>query len=425
MTLAVFDLNDSAIGHGNNAESWQYSPGFALLADGRIITGEEARNKAWLNPQQSFQQYWHQLNLSPLAVHNNSARHHADLAYAQLQQLYRDSGEPQQVILAVPGSFNREQLGLLLGLVKPLPFSAIGLVDSAVAAVSTQPPSGSALHLDIQQHQSLITRLDNHGELHSTGLEAVSNLGMKQLLDHWAHYVADQFIRQYRYDPLHTASGEQQLYDQLPQWLATAREEPQIAVSLDTPKGDFHLNLMRDDLLACAQPRLKQLRQAVEAQRLNGESLYLSHRAAHILGLPQQLGDHRVLPASAVLQGCLNNRSQICTDSDSLGFVSALTLEASTTADAPPAAVSAVSPSHLLVGHRALPLGRQLGLRNTAAGIEACDSDQAEVVLDNRGSQLQIQTVSGVSLSAPDSLQAGAVIEWQQQRLQLIVVAEG
>ena len=417
---AVFDLNDSAIGHGSSADNWQYSPGFAQLADGHIVTGEAALNQAWLKPQHSFQQYWHQLNLTPLTVHTNSARHHADLAYAQLQQLHKNSGEPQQVILAVPGSFTREQLGLLLGLAKALPFDAVGLVDSAVAAVSTQPPQGAALHLDIQQHQSLITRIGNHSELHSSGVEVISNLGMKQLLDHWAHHVADQFIRQYRYDPLHTADGEQQLYNQLPQWLATLQREPQVAVSLETDKGTFELNLMRDDLLASAEPRLQQLQQAVEAQRQNGEALYISHRAAQIPGLRRRLGDHQVLPNTAVLEGCLAYRKQLGSDGNALNFVTALQVA---NADTPPEVASNTSQaSHLLVGHRALAIGQQLALRTNGGRVEACNSDQADLVLNNNGSGLTLQTGAEAQVRAPATLEPGAIIELQQHRLQLIVV---
>ncbi|MDM3870727.1 hypothetical protein QSV34_05110 [Porticoccus sp. W117] len=417
--LAVFDLNDSAIGHGSSADNWQHSPGFARLADGGIVTGEAARSRAWLNPQQSFQQYWQQLNLTPLAVHTNSARHHADLAYAQLQQLHKDSGEPGQVILAVPGSFNREQLGLLLGLAKALPFEAVGLVDSALAAVSTQPPTGTALHLDIQQHQSLITRLDKRGELCSVDHEAVSNLGLKQLLDHWAHQVADQFISQYRYDPLHTAEGEQQLYDQLPHWLASLQREPQVAVSLKSGKGNFEINLMREPLLASAEARLKQLQQAVEELWQNGETLYLSHRAAQIPGLRRRLGEHQVLASDAVLQGCLGHQQQLCSDPQSLHLINALQVAAQApVADTTPAPQA----SHLLVGHRALAIGEQLALRATGSDVEPCEPEQADLVLTNNGSGLVLQTPSEVDVSAPSPLQPGAIIQLQQHRLQLIVV---
>ncbi|MGS2724360.1 hypothetical protein ACVBEJ_11520 [Porticoccus sp. GXU_MW_L64] len=419
MTLAVFDLNDSAIGHGSSADNWQHSPGLARVEDGRIVTGEIARSRAWLDPQQSFQQFWQQLNLTPLAVHTNSARHHADLAYAQLQQLHKDSGEPEQVILAVPGSFNREQLGLLLGLANALPFKAVGLVNSALAAVSTQPPTGPALHLDIQQHQSLITRLDHRNELRSLDSDAVSNLGMKQLLDHWAHQVAEQFISQYRYDPLHTADGEQQLYDQLPHWLATLQREPQVAASLHSSKGDFDINLMREPLLASGESRLKQLQQAVEELRQNGETLYLSHRAAQIPGLRRRLGEHQVLASDAVLQGCLGHKQQLCGDSQSLHLINALRV-----ATPVPAADSESSsrPSHLLVGHRALTIGEQLALRVTGSVVEPCDPEQGDLLLINKGSGLLLQTPAEVEVSAPPTLQPGSIIQVQQHRLQLIVV---
>ena len=431
MTLAVFDLNDSAIGSGSNPDNWQQTPAFALLDKDNIVTGAAARSQAWLHPQNSFQHYWHQLNLSPLSVQNNAARHHADLAYAQLQQLYLDSGKPEQVILAVPGSFSREQMGLLLGLAKALPFQAIGLVDSAVAAVSQQPPSGNALHLDIQQHQSLITRIDCTDTLHSSTLEVINNLGLKQLMDHWAHHIADQFIRQYRYDPLHTANGEQQLYDQLPGWLNTLCHEPQVAVSLHTAKGNFDLNLMRDELLASAATRLQQLQQAVEALRTHSETLYLSHRIAQLPGIAERFSHHQLLSASAVLEGCLGHQAQICSTSESLSFITSLTLNTPVAGTITQAESDTstngnidLAPSHLLAGHRALAIDRQLNLKLNGQGVERCEQQQADLVIVNNGSGVQLQPGTGVTVSAPASLQAGSVIELQGQRLQLICVEQ-
>ena len=424
MTLAVFELNDSGIGHGSNADNWQYSPGFALLDGGNIVTGQAARDQAWLHPQRSFQHYWHQLNLSPLSIQNNTARHHADLAYAQLQQLCLDSGEPEQVILAVPGNFSREQLALLLGLAKALPFNAVGLVDSAVAAASIQPPNGPALHLDIQQHQSLVTRLNGRGELHSDTVETINNLGLKQLLDHWAHYVADQFIRQYRYDPLHTAQGEQQLYNQLPGWLQTLHTESQVAVSLNTTRGNLDLNLLRDGLLASAEPRLQQLQQTVETLRQKDEMLYISHRIAQLPGVAKRLGEHRQLSANAVLDGCLDYRKQICSNTEALSFITSLSVSSADSGQPSSTNMGSghIAPSHILVGHCAMNIGSQLTLRLGEQGIERCEQQQADLLLTNNGFGLQLQSRSGVTVKAPSQLHSGSVIELQGQRLQLISV---
>lgn len=425
MTLAVFELNDSALGHGSSNDNWRYSPGFAQLADGHIVTGEAARSQAWLNPQHNFQQYWHQLNMIPLAVHTNSARHHADLAYAQLQQLHRDSGEPEEVILAVPGSFNNDQLSLLLGLVQALPFDAVGLVDSAVAATSTMPPSGPAIHLDIQQHQSLITRLHSHNGIRRETVEVVSNLGAKQFLDLWAHQIANQFIHQYRYDPLHTAEGEQQLYNQLPQWLDSLNNEPQVAVSLHSAKGEFTLNLMRDQLLSAAESPLNQLQKAIAEQRSNGEQLYISHRAALIPGLQHRLNTHQVLAENAVLQGCLNYRQQICSNSDSLHYIDTLhcidTLAVAAAATPPQQSGHHTPATHVLVGHRALAIGEQLALRISHQEVTPCHPEQADLVLLSNGANITLQD-KPAGVKAPAHLQAGAVIELQQHRLQLITV---
>ena len=133
MNTTVFELNDTGIYCNGQQGSALISPGYALLTNTGVATGTEAQQRFWLEPQHSYNQFWRQLSLSPLPTVSRYARHHADLAYAQLLQLHRDCGEPEDVIFAVPGSFSNEQLGILLGLAKASPFNVVGLVDAAIA----------------------------------------------------------------------------------------------------------------------------------------------------------------------------------------------------------------------------------------------------------------------------------------------------
>lgn len=428
MTVAVFDLNDCAIGHGSNTENWQESPGFALLESDAIVTGHKARERAWLEPQRSFQHYWHQLNLSPLSSHNRFARHHADLAYAQLQQLHQDSQQPEEVILAVPGNFTREQLALLLGLIKASRFQAVGLVDSAIAAVSNAPVQQNGLHLDIQLHQCVITRISVDGEIHRASVEPLNDLGLKGMMDSWAHHIAEQFIRQYRYDPLHTAQGEQQLYDQLPKWLSDLQSSQQATASLDTAKGNFNLNLLRDDLMVSSQSRLQRLLQGVEKFLQPGDCIYLSHRLAQLPGVVDALNTRcHVLTEHAVLEGCLQHQQAIRSDSEALKFITRLPADNPVSKPQSTAATTTAadraSPTHALIGHRALAIQSQLGLSlNENGQLTASPESDADLVLAINGSGLKLHSRPGVQVEAPSELYAGSVIKLAGKPIVLIQV---
>src|SRR5690606_24786455 len=226
------------------------APGVALLESKGIATGDDAFRQAWLFPQRSYTQFWHQLNLAPLPAGNQYARHFADLAYAQLHHLHRALGAPGEVLFAIPGSFSRDQLAILLGLANALPVKTLGLVDAAVAAASgIGDYRGELLHLDIQLHQAVITRLRAGDTISRESVEILADAGLKHFHGGWAQYIANLFIREYRYDPLHTAEGEQQLFTKPPGWLDQLASRPETTVELDTPRGAFRLSLQRSGLV--------------------------------------------------------------------------------------------------------------------------------------------------------------------------------
>ena len=88
MTLAVLELSDQLLLIQAENGPLCAEPGFARLTPGGIETGESARASAWREPQHSYNQYWSQLNQTPLAAKQDWARHHADIAFAQLKNLW-------------------------------------------------------------------------------------------------------------------------------------------------------------------------------------------------------------------------------------------------------------------------------------------------------------------------------------------------
>ncbi len=399
MGTAIIDLNDSAIQcrHGDVAI---IAPGYALMTRQGVITGEEALRKAWLLPQQCHNQYWHQLNLSPLNTVSSYARHHADLAYAQLQALYGAANKPAQIIFAMPGNTTTDQLSILLGLVKASPFNAVGLIDAAVAATSQANVSGHILHLDIQLHTSVITRLECGDQTTRHHASQYPDIALKGFYDTWAHFIADRFIREYRFDPLHTAAGEQQLRDLLPGWLNQLKSAAEIEIELTAKQGNFRLNILRSELIAANHQRWQRLADA--ASRDQGIDLVLlSHRIGNLPGAEQYFEHSQTLPADAAIAACTAHAEDIISDGDKLAFITALPTLTNTTASVPNAAstvtkaaetlsdsadttnkntatkqadsidntpaeptaeLSGRPPSHVLYGHRAYAIGAALNI---------------------------------------------------------------
>ncbi|MFV0277399.1 MAG: hypothetical protein ACK5HY_09480, partial [Parahaliea sp.] len=196
MSIAVLDINDASLQlwHGEQAVQ---SPGYALLEGSDYRFGNIARAAARLRPRDVSTRYWGQLNTQPLQPRLGPARHSADLVHAHLLALHREAGEPGQVLLAVPGSLEREQLSLLLGIIEQCPFSAAALVNRSVALAQPEATGDRLFHLEFQLHQALLSELaTGAGERRLLRSEPLAGCGMLQLQERLVEIIASAFIRQ-------------------------------------------------------------------------------------------------------------------------------------------------------------------------------------------------------------------------------------
>lgn len=372
MPARVLELNDCALLLGDGiAPPWR-SPGYAIVTRDAVITGAAALARARIEPRHTLNQFWLRLGTEALHDARAHARHQADLAWSQLEQLATQAGGEQRVILAVPGSFSREQLGILLGIAQRTPFRAIGLVDSALAGATTTTIASEALHLDLQLHQCVLTRIVREGdEIVRQSVRTLPGCGLVQLQESWAQLLAGQFIQQSRFDPMHAASTEQQLYDHLPRWLDMLQRTDDVAVTLTSGGTGYHAKLRASDVLEAAQPVYSQIADAVRRDR-DGADVLASTRFASLARIDALLPTITRLEETAVIHGCLKHAALICSEEPTLRFVTRLPANADmapavdtrsadaggTSGDSHHATRPATSmvPSHLVVGARAVRL---------------------------------------------------------------------
>jgi hypothetical protein len=216
MSIGLLDLNDS------NLQLWHrdarvQSPGYALLQGKEYLFGAPARAAARLQPRDINTRYWWQLSTDTLQPALGPARHTGDLVHAHLKQLHAQANQPDELLLAVPGSMQHEQLALLLGIVQQCPFAAVGLVNRSVALGSLYSQGGRLFHLEIQLHQAVISELAERNEqVELQRTVPLPGCGLLQLQERLVELVAAEFVRQTRFDPRRKAATEQQLYDELP-----------------------------------------------------------------------------------------------------------------------------------------------------------------------------------------------------------------
>jgi len=263
MTVLAIETNDAGIAVAKGLAIIAQSPGYAVLDEDRLLLGEEAARRAQLLPNQTSSRFWETLDPHPLPHPSASARTHADLVYAHLGQIWNKVREgTDAVILAVPGDYSRAQLELLLGIAAKLDMPVRALVDTAVASGRPVPECTTLLNLDMHLHRVVLTRLAQGDGLARTQVQVADGIGLADLYEVWAKAIAALFVRETRFDPLHSAQAEQALHDRLPQVLATLTSRDTTALTIPATHRTYAVNLSRQMLIdAAARPweRLKAL----------------------------------------------------------------------------------------------------------------------------------------------------------------------
>jgi hypothetical protein len=388
MSVRVLELNDAGLRLSDETGVLLSSPGYALVMPRRIEFGESARSQSRLNPLHCFNQFWHRLSLDPFPRPVAHFRHNADLAYSHLQDLARTAELEGDVLLAVPGSFSRAQLGILLGLIKSSPLRAVGIVDSSLAAALARPVQDSVIHVDLHLHQVVLTRLQRQGEeIVRENVALVPGTGWVNLSDSLLQLFTQAFIAQCRFNPQHNAESEQKLLDALPFWLLEegetaqgqdAREEddsrPTLQIRLEHNGTAHQARLPRSALQQRLQPFFHKIVQQIAALDPQGEStLLLSERVQTLPGLADYLRTHvggvrgtASHDEHTIARICREYGSTLISPADSVAHVTRLRLAASPGAPAPAAQVPL--PTHLLLAHEARRLRDGLQLLVDEAG---------------------------------------------------------
>jgi len=277
---------------GNSVES----PGFALPEKNRLTVGGAAERKAHLYPRQILNQFWDQLNIEPLEQPNPFAQNHAEIAFehfARIWQTVKHHGK--EMVIAVPGFYTREHLGFILGISQELGIPLKGFAPLAVAAVPERLPEGLLLHLDLHLHRFEVTRLERAEQLNRKDSISAEGNGLSKLYRRWVDAIAEEFVRSTRFDPLHRAATEQELYDRLPGILTQLCRNPDVYFEMTGGSKVYHVTLTRDLFYKKGAPVFEEMRRLVSrfydryGKAGAGPVLMLTDRIARLPGMKDML----------------------------------------------------------------------------------------------------------------------------------------
>ena len=207
---------------------------------------------------------------------------------------------------------------MLLGVVNETGVPVAGLVDAALAACSLEPAPARVLHLDLELHQAMLTVLEYVGR-RSRRSEAqplrdrAAPRRARHLQQTWMQFIAENFVRKTRFDPLHDASSEQRLVDQLPAWLAQLQESEHRQRVDAVRRAPLEIEIDRAQFIAAAEPHYAELLRLVQDARVAGMPIELrvSQRVAALPGLLERLSTLRDCGIAGAAAG-RRQRSERC-----------------------------------------------------------------------------------------------------------------
>jgi hypothetical protein len=292
VTLIAAHLNDAGITVLDNERILYREPGFALLDDDELTTGNAAFTKARVSPRRIHNGFWSDLQTEPLDDRRFQHLSSADLVSRQLEQIWQTAaGRGDRLVVAVPAYMNNHNLALFLGIAAELNVPVVALVDAAVAATRRQYRDAVPVHIDISLHSTLLTRITQSGQAHADRSKIIEGGGLLALYDAWIRTIAEAFVQQSRFDPLHTAETEQVLQDSLAGWIADASGASTVAVEIEY-RGIVHSAQIESlALVAAAAPVYQQIVSNLRAIYRADETpaIQLSDRAARMPGLADML----------------------------------------------------------------------------------------------------------------------------------------
>jgi len=312
VSLLAAHINDAGISVLDSDRILYREPGFALLEDNELKTGKAAYAQSREKPRSIHNQYWSNLQTTPLAdrrFHHLSA---ADLVSRQLEQIWQQLGAGNELVVAVPAYMGTENLALFLGIATELEVPVVALVDAAVAATRREYKGGVPVHVDLSLHSVTLTRIVQAGQAQVDRTEVIQGSGILALYDAWISVIAEAFVQQSRFDPLHTAETEQALHDCLPEWLAAASVGDKVSLEVEYRGIKHQAEIESLELVAAAAPIYHSIVSNLRALYRADETpaLQLSERAARLPGLADILkarvgGEVYLLEAGATSRGVL------------------------------------------------------------------------------------------------------------------------
>ena len=336
-----------------------------MLEDDDLTTGKAAFASARIRPRRIQNNFWADLQTTPIADRQFQHLSSADLVSRQLEQIWKAVGHKgDKLVVAVPTYMSNNNLALFLGIAAELDVPVVAMVDAAVAATRREYKDAVPVHIDFSLHSAILSRMSQAGHAAVDRSEVIEDSGLLSLFDAWRKVIAEAFVQQSRFDPLHTAETEQMLQDRIAQWLSVASTSSSVALEIEFRGITHKAEIESIALVAAAAPVYQRIASNLRALFRADETpaIQLSDRAARLPGLGDMLvarvgGEVFLLEAGATARGLITRCREMQKSDSGVSLIKQLPWDQSAVQVALSETVSQGGrPTHILFKNTAFPI---------------------------------------------------------------------
>jgi hypothetical protein len=155
--------------------------------------------------------------------------------------------DDERVWIAAPAHADAAGLGTFLGISRQLSMPVDGFIDAAVVSVAALGLQQDTIVLEVGLHHVAATAVAvNGGQARRRRAVASHKGGVLELYESWLELVATAMVKRTRFDPLHDATIEQKLFDDLPLLAREADVKGSVTAAVSKRNERFEVELTRD-----------------------------------------------------------------------------------------------------------------------------------------------------------------------------------
>jgi hypothetical protein len=289
MTVLAMELNDRMVSLARGGHVLSGAPSAVFNGNGTSPAGTNA---------------WRELRSQPMATssrhlgavlmqRNPSARAEmllaAELKARLAEQPIRDD---ERIWIATPARAEARGLEALFGIVRRLGVPIDGFIDSAAVTTAALQSERNTIVLELGLHHAAATAVDCEGSQARRRRSVLTERGgFIELYQAWLDLITTTMVKRTRFDPLHDAATEQQLFDAIPALTREAASTGNTAAIVTKGKERFEVALTRDQFAQAADPIYRSIVGLLHQLRPAGAPLAIvvPRAVAELPGIRQQL----------------------------------------------------------------------------------------------------------------------------------------